>query len=57
MFVIFQMQFEMQLKVARDVPGGPVVKTPCSQSRGPGFDPGQESRSCMPQLRPDAAKR
>lgn len=24
MFVIFQMQFEMQLKVARDVPGGPV---------------------------------
>ena len=23
----------------RDFPGGPVVKTPCSQCRGPGFDP------------------
>ena len=22
-----------------DVPGGPVAKTPCSQCRGPGFDP------------------
>ena len=23
----------------RDFPGGPVAKTPCSQSKGPGFDP------------------
>ena len=23
----------------RDFPGGPVVKTPCSQCRGPRFDP------------------
>ena len=37
MFVIFQMQFEMQLKVARDVPGGPVVKSPCSKFSKPGF--------------------
>ena len=22
-----------------DFPGGPVAKTPCSQCRGPGFDP------------------
>ena len=23
----------------RDYPGGPVAETPCSQCRGPGFDP------------------
>ena len=23
----------------KDFPGSPVVKTPCSQGRGPGFDP------------------
>ena len=27
----------------RDFPGGPVVKTLCSQSRGPGFDPWSEN--------------
>ena len=41
---------------SRDLPGGPVTKTLCSQSRGPGFDPGQGTRSHMPQLRPSAAK-
>ena len=30
----------------RDFPGGTVVKTLCSQCRGPGLDP-----TCMPQLR------
>ena len=28
-----------------DFPGGAVVKTPCSQCRGPGFDPCQGTRS------------
>ena len=27
------------LKKPRDFPAGTVVKTPCSQCRGPGFDP------------------
>ena len=35
---------------------GPVVKTPCSQCRGAGYIPGQETRSHMPQLKPGAAK-
>ena len=26
-------------KANRDFPGGPVGKTPCSQCRGPGFEP------------------
>ena len=26
-------------KTSGDFPGGPAVKTPCSQCRGPGFDP------------------
>ena len=32
----------------RDFPGGPVVKTPCSQCRGHGFDPwsGNEDPTC-----------
>ena len=31
---------EMQIKTTmRDFPGGPVVGTPCSQSRAPGFHP------------------
>ena len=34
-----------------DFPGGPVVKSPCSQYRGPGFIPGQGTRSHMPQQR------
>ena len=25
--------------ITGDFPGGPVAKTPCSQRRGPGFDP------------------
>ena len=28
----------LQKTWSRDFPGGPVVKTPCSQIRGPGFD-------------------
>ena len=28
-----------QTKTPRDLPGGPVAETPCSQFRGPGFDP------------------
>ena len=54
----------------RDFLGGPVVKTPWCQCRGPGFDPGQGTgshmqqrrshmpqwRSCMLQLRPGTAK-
>ena len=34
----------------KDFPGGPLVKTACSQSRGPGLIPGWETRSCSPQL-------
>ena len=30
---------EVQDLYTRDFPGGPVGKTPCSQCRGPGFDP------------------
>ena len=40
----------------RNFSGGSVAKTPCSQCRGPGFDPAQGTRTCMPQLRPGAAK-
>ena len=46
--------------------GGPAAKTPCSQYRGPGFDPGLLAHVCMPQaatkrshvlqLRPGTAK-
>ena len=51
-------------KNERDSPGGPVAKTPCSQSRGPGFNPwsgnwtlpATTERSCMRQLRPGSAK-
>ena len=28
-----------EMIIIRDFPGGPAVKTPCSQCRGPGFDP------------------
>ena len=44
------------LIMARDVPGGPVVKTLHSQGRGPGSIPGQGTRSHMPQLRPSIAQ-
>ena len=40
-----------QVGQTQDFPGGPVVKTPPSQCRGPGFDPGQGTRSHMPRLR------
>lgn len=46
----------------RDSPGGPVAETLCSQCTGPGGPgawsllPGQGTRSCMPQLKPRAAK-
>ena len=45
----------------RDFPGGPMVKTPCTQFRGPGFDPWSGNlyptchnflRAHVPQLRP-----
>ena len=35
----------------RDFPDGPEAKTQFSQCRGPGCDPGQQTRSQMPQLR------
>ena len=31
-------------EIGRDFPGGPGAKTPRSQCRGPGFDPGQGTR-------------
>ena len=36
--------------------GGPMIKTPHTQCRGPGSIPGQGTRSHMPQLRPGTAK-
>ena len=41
----------LQIPGFRDFPGGPVAKTPHSQCRGPSFDPGQGTRSYMPQLK------
>ena len=35
----------------RDFPGDPVTKIPCSQCRGPRFNPWSENRSYIPQLR------
>ena len=29
----------LKMQIFRDFPGGPVAKTPCSQCRGPGFNP------------------
>ena len=40
----------------RDFLGGPVAKTPCCQHRALKFDPCLGTRSCVPQLRPGAAK-
>ena len=40
----------------RDFPHGPVTKTLCSQSRGPGLIPGQGTRSHMLQLKPSPVK-
>ena len=34
-----------------DFPGGPVAKAPYSQCRGPMFNPGQGTRSHIPQLK------
>ena len=40
-----------------DFPGGPAAKAQCSHDRGPRFNPGQGTRSCMPQLKiPHATK-
>ena len=39
----------------QDFPGGWAAGPVCSQCRGPGSLPGWATRSCMPQLRPDAA--
>ena len=33
------MQIDFKRCISRDVPGGQVVKIPCFQSRGRGFDP------------------
>ena len=38
-------------RMFESLPGGPVVKTPPSRFRGPGFIPGQGTRSHMLQLR------
>ena len=46
--------------IKRTFPGGPVVKTPnccLNIDGGPGLLPCQETRSCMPQLRPGAVKK
>ena len=40
-----------EIKHLGDFPGGPVAKTLCSQCRALRFDPGQGTRSHMPQLR------
>ena len=42
---------ECQLKMFRDIPGGPVAKIPRSQRRGPGLIPRQGTRSHMLQQR------
>ena len=49
--------------LAKDFPGGPVAKAPCSKAGGPDLIPGQgtgshrlQLRVCVPQLRPRAAK-
>ena len=42
---------ECQLKMFRDIPGGPVAKIPRSQRRRPGLIPRQGTRSHMPQQR------
>ena len=59
-------QFQNELTqepTQKDFPGGPVVRTPWSQGRGPGSTPSQENSSPIPQprarmlqLRPGAAK-
>lgn len=38
-------------------PGGPVVKAWAPSARGPGFNPSQETRFHMQQLRPSTAKK
>ena len=56
-----QLIFFSHLKILytpdRDFPGGAVVKTPCSQCRGPRFDPWSRlDPICVPELRsPPAA--
>ena len=60
-------QFQNELTqepTQKDFPGGPVVRSPWSQGRGPGSSPSQENSSHVPQprarmlqLRPGAAKK
>ena len=39
-FCTFQYEYKIRVfKIARNFPGGPVAKTPCSQYRGLGFGP------------------
>ena len=40
----------------RDFPGGPVAKSPCSQYRGPGFDPWSGTVFHMLQLKMSTTK-
>ena len=35
--------WDRKSRASRDFPGGPVVKTPCFQRRGHGFDPWLEN--------------
>ena len=45
------MELSRQEYWSGDFPGGPVGKTPCSQCRGPWFDPWLGKQTHMPQLR------
>ena len=45
-----------QHRNVRDVPDGPVAKTPHSYTKGPVSTPGQGTRSYMQQVRPAAVK-
>ena len=41
MFIVALFKIARKKKEARDFPGGPVAKTPCSQCRGLGLNPSQ----------------
>ena len=43
---------DVRNEVFGDFLGGPVAKTPCSQSRGLGLNPGQRTRSHMVLMQP-----
>ena len=40
----------------RDFPGGPVAKTPCSQSRGPRFNPWSGPLDSVPGSKPSSSQ-